>query len=131
MSCARRRMYGSGLVVSARGHIITDRKLAEIVVSMELERSYKKDELLESYLNTVYFGHGVYGVERAAQKYFGKGAGKLDAAEAAALRAHLESCPECRVLFDNDAERGRALAAQVAPALAFPDDLLDRLEANV
>jgi 1A family penicillin-binding protein len=64
-----------------------DRKLAEVVVAMELERSYKKDELLESYLNTVYFGHGVYGVERAAQKYFGKSASHLQSAEAAFLVA--------------------------------------------
>lgn len=64
-----------------------DRKVAEIFVAMELERAYKKDELLESYLNTVYFGHGVYGVERASQKYFGKSARKLDAAEAAFLAA--------------------------------------------
>lgn len=64
-----------------------DRKIAEIFVAMELERSYKKDELLESYLNTVYFGHGVHGVERASQKYFGKSARKLDAAEAAFLAA--------------------------------------------
>lgn len=64
-----------------------DRKLAEVVMAMELERSYKKDELLESYLNTVYFGHGVYGIERAAQKYFGKSARTLKPAEAAFLAA--------------------------------------------
>lgn len=61
------------------------RKLREIEIAQELERRYKKDEILEAYLNVVYFGHGAYGVEAAAETYFGKSVGQLSLAEAATL----------------------------------------------
>ncbi|MES1175852.1 MAG: hypothetical protein ABUL62_16140 [Myxococcales bacterium] len=49
----------------------------------------------------------------------------------AEVQAHLRACPECTALFDNDAELGRALAAQIAPPLPFPEDLFGSLEARV
>lgn len=48
------------------------RKLKEALIAMNLERQYTKDEILEMYLNNIYFGHGKYGIEAAAQYYFGK-----------------------------------------------------------
>ena len=48
------------------------RKLQELVLALWLERKFTKDEILELYLNRVYFGAGAYGVEAAAQRYFGK-----------------------------------------------------------
>ncbi len=48
-----------------------DRKLAESSVAIQLEQRYSKDEILERYLNTVYFGNGAYGVQTAARTYFG------------------------------------------------------------
>ncbi|HBL36202.1 MAG TPA: penicillin-binding protein, partial [Firmicutes bacterium] len=48
------------------------RKLLEIGYAVKLERNYSKDEILESYLNGIYFGHGVYGAEGAARFYFSK-----------------------------------------------------------
>ncbi|CAM3174126.1 transglycosylase domain-containing protein [Filibacter tadaridae] len=48
------------------------RKLKEIIIAINLERMYTKDELVEMYLNTIYFGHGQYGIEQAANFYFGK-----------------------------------------------------------
>ena len=48
------------------------RKLVEIGYAVKLEQNYSKDEILESYLNGIYFGHGVYGVEGAARFYFAK-----------------------------------------------------------
>ncbi|MGG0796252.1 transglycosylase domain-containing protein [Brevibacillus laterosporus] len=48
------------------------RKLKEAFIAMNLERQYSKDEILEMYLNNIYFGHGKYGIEAAAQYYFGK-----------------------------------------------------------
>ena len=63
------------------------RKIREIFRAMELERSYSKDEILETYLNYIGFGGDTNGIELAAQKYFGKSASELDIAEAACLAA--------------------------------------------
>ena len=48
------------------------RKLSEAMLARKLERKYTKDQILELYLNTIYFGRGAYGVEAASQAYFGK-----------------------------------------------------------
>jgi len=61
------------------------RKLDELVLSFWLEREYTKNEILELYLNRVYFGAGAYGVEAAAQRYFGKPARLVTLGEAAIL----------------------------------------------
>lgn len=61
------------------------RKLKELYYTFLLERKYTKDEILEMYLNTIYFGQGAYGVETAARTYFGKSAQELDLAESALL----------------------------------------------
>lgn len=61
------------------------RKINEAIYAYRLEVFYDKDELLEGYLNTVYFGHGMYGVEAASRFYFGKSAEKLTLAESALL----------------------------------------------
>ena len=57
------------------------RKLMEVVLAFQLERTYTKDQILEMYLNLVYFGNGCYGIEAAAQSYFGKPARELTLAE--------------------------------------------------
>ena len=62
-----------------------ERKLKEIVLAVRLERSFSKDEILELYLNRIYFGEGAYGVQAAAQRYFGKDAAELTIPEAALL----------------------------------------------
>ena len=61
------------------------RKLQEIVLATLLESEYTKDQILELYLNKVYFGNGLYGAEAAARGYFGKPAADLTVAEAALL----------------------------------------------
>jgi penicillin-binding protein 1A len=63
------------------------RKLKEVWVARELERTYGKDRILELYLNQIYLGNGAYGVETAALRYFGKSARDLNVAEAAMLAA--------------------------------------------
>ena len=63
------------------------RKLREARVAREIERRYGKDQILELYLNQIYLGAGAYGVETAAQRYFGKGVRDLNLAEAATLAA--------------------------------------------
>jgi len=62
-----------------------DKKLREAVYAIKLERHFTKDEILERYLNRIYFGHGRFGVEAASQYFFNKSARDLDLAEAAML----------------------------------------------
>ncbi len=63
------------------------RKIKEIILSLELERKYSKDEILTFYLNEIPYGSNTYGVEAAAQFFFGKPAQELDLAESALLAA--------------------------------------------
>ena len=67
------------------------RKLQEDELAFWLERKHSKAEILELYLNRVYFGSGAYGVEAAAQKYFGKSARSVTVAEAAMLAGLVKS----------------------------------------
>jgi penicillin-binding protein 1A len=62
-----------------------ERKIKQAVLSLELERRYSKDTILERYLNVIYFGNGAWGAQAAAQHYFGKNASELDLAESALL----------------------------------------------
>nr|MBA3970396.1 transglycosylase domain-containing protein [Gemmatimonadota bacterium] len=64
-----------------------ERKVREARLAVELEQRYGKDRILEAYLNEIYFGHGWYGIESAAQHYFGKPAAKLNIEETAMLAA--------------------------------------------
>jgi membrane peptidoglycan carboxypeptidase len=61
------------------------RKVREAALAMKLEREYSKDEILGLYLNSIYFGRGAYGIQAAAQAYFGVDAVDLDVAQAAQL----------------------------------------------
>jgi penicillin-binding protein 1A len=61
------------------------RKIQEAVLALQIERQYSKSEILELYLNQIYFGQGAYGVQAAAQVYFGKNVEDLDLAECAML----------------------------------------------
>ena len=64
-----------------------NRKVREIFRALEFEKNYTKEEILELYLNTIYLGKGCYGVQTAAEFYFGKDVSELDAAECACLIA--------------------------------------------
>ena len=67
------------------------RKLKELVLARRIEAEFSKDEILELYLNKVYFGAGLYGAEAAALGYFGKPAADLDLAQAALLAGLVKS----------------------------------------
>ena len=67
------------------------RKMQELVLALWIERKFSKNEILELYLNRVYFGSGAYGVEAAAQRYFGKPAREVKLAEAAMLAGLVKS----------------------------------------
>ncbi|MEM6445179.1 MAG: transglycosylase domain-containing protein [Cyanobacteria bacterium J06642_2] len=76
------------------------RKMSEAVLSVRLEQVFDKDETLELYLNQVYWGHNLYGVQTAAESYFLKSASKLDLAESALLAGMLQA-PEGLSPFSN------------------------------
>ena len=61
------------------------RKYQEIVLAVEIDRRYGKEDVLEMYMNSVYFGEGAFGIQQAAQAYFGKDAIELNVAESALL----------------------------------------------
>jgi membrane peptidoglycan carboxypeptidase len=69
------------------------RKIQEAALAIRMERRYSKDEILELYLNEVYFGNGVYGIGTAADYYFGRPAGRLTLAQSATL-AGMVASPE-------------------------------------
>ena len=65
--------------------ISLNRKLKDVLLALQIERSFTKDEILEMYLNEIYFGHGAYGVQSAAKMYFNKNVEALSLAECALL----------------------------------------------
>jgi len=92
------------------------RKIQEAILALWLEHKYSKDQILELYLNRVYFGSGAYGVEAAAQRYFGHGAAQATLAEAAVL-AGLMKAPS-KLAPDRNPEGATERAAQVVTAMA-------------
>ncbi len=72
-------------------HKNINRKFREILTAIQIERTYSKQEILEMYLNVAYFGHGVYGIQAAAKKYFDKDASDLTIEESATLIPLLKS----------------------------------------
>src|SRR5271165_2024737 len=109
------------------------RKIQEAILALWLERRYSKDQILELYLNRVYFGAGAYGVEAASQKYFGKSA-RFDSLSEAAMLAGLMKSPSKLAPTHNPtgaaeravavltamAEQGHITEAQAKIALANP-----------
>ncbi len=92
------------------------RKLRELVLALWLELRLGKEDILELYLNRVYFGEGAYGAEAAARIYFGKSAGELDLAEAAMLAGVLRA--PSRLAPTRNLAAARARAGVVLRAMA-------------
>ena len=67
------------------------RKIKELVIAIKLENQLSKDQILENYLNTIYFGRGSYGVQTAAQQYFNRSVNQLNLSQAAVLASILRS----------------------------------------
>jgi membrane peptidoglycan carboxypeptidase len=67
------------------------RKIRELVISLKLENSLSKDQILENYLNTIYFGRGSYGVQTAAQQYFNRNVDQLNLSQTAVIASILRS----------------------------------------
>jgi membrane peptidoglycan carboxypeptidase len=111
-------------------------KLREMKLAVALEKEYSKDEILAGYLNIVYFGNGAYGIQTAAQEYFGVPAAKLSLPEAAALAAVVNSpvyydplsrpdhvVARRNMVLDKMLEQGRITAVQHDQAVASALDL--------
>jgi penicillin-binding protein 1A len=84
------------------------RKTQEAMLALYLESRYSKDQILTLYLNRVYFGAGVYGIEAAAQRFFGKPARNLTLPEAAMLAGSVKAPARYNPLSDTDASLARA-----------------------
>ncbi len=85
-----------------------DRKLQEAMLAVYLEYRYSKDQILTLYLNRIYFGAGVYGIEAAAERFFGKHATDLSLPEAAMLAGSVKAPAKYNPLADPDAGQARA-----------------------
>lgn len=92
------------------------RKIQEAILALWLERKYSKDQILELYLNRVYFGSGAYGVEAASRKYFGKSATMVNLSEAALLAGLMKS--PTRLAPNHNLKGANERAAQVITAMA-------------
>jgi membrane peptidoglycan carboxypeptidase len=118
--------------------VTIERKIKEILLAIKLERALPKNEIFRRYLNTVYLGKGAYGVEAAAETYFGINAGQLDLPQAATL-AGVISGPEIfnpvdnpqealgrrNWVFDRMIERGFVTEEQVA---RFREDRIETVD---
>ncbi|CAB5048862.1 unannotated protein [freshwater metagenome] len=80
------------------------RKIKELVISIKLENQLSKDQIFESYLNTIYFGRGSYGVMTASQQYFNRNVGQLSDSQAAVIASILRSPG----LYDPAFQKGNA-----------------------
>jgi penicillin-binding protein 1A len=95
------------LAKSLVGNEVTlTRKLRELIVARRLERVFSKEQILEIYLNQIFLGRNAYGVEAAAQAYFGKTAKELDLAE----MAYLAILPKAPSTYSPVSQQARALA---------------------
>jgi len=100
------------------------RKLQEVELALWLERKHSKAEILELYLNRVYFGSGAYGIEAAAQKYFGKSAKEVTLVEAAMLAGLVKS--PSRLAPNRNPEGAEKRAQLVLAAMADADFITDK-----
>ncbi|MEM8902525.1 MAG: transglycosylase domain-containing protein [Actinomycetota bacterium] len=103
-----------------------ERKIREAMLALDLEEQYSKDEILEHYLNTIYFGNSAYGVQAAAEIYFGTNAAELDLGDVALLAGFIRS-PGVYTFSDPDIDfarerRSRSLERMLELGLLTDDD---------
>jgi penicillin-binding protein 1A len=84
------------------------RKVKEAVLALALERKFTKDQIIELYLNRVYFGGGAYGIDAASRTFFGHGAERLSLGEAAIIAGLVKAPSNYSPTADVEAARGRA-----------------------
>ena len=112
--------YGASTITQQVGRLLyftqeksPTRKVAEIFVAYELEKNYSKDEILELYLNLMYFGNGYYGINDASEGYFDKSPKDLSFYEA----TYLAGLPNAPSVYSEDDELGEERRLQVVNAM--------------
>jgi penicillin-binding protein 1A len=104
------------------------RKIKEALYAIQIERNYSKQQILEMYLNQVYYGSGAYGVESASETYFDKPALKLTLAECALLAGLPKAPTQYSPYFDKEAAKNRrdtVLASMYEQHLISENDYAD------
>jgi penicillin-binding protein 1A len=101
------------------------RKIQEAILALWLEHKYTKNQILELYLNRVYFGSGAYGIAAAAEKYFGKPANSLTLAESAVLAGLMKS--PTKLAPNHNPQGARERAAQVITAMVQENYITDAM----
>ncbi|NLN42083.1 MAG: PBP1A family penicillin-binding protein [Clostridiales bacterium] len=86
---------------------VMSRKIQEIYLAYQLEKKYTKEQILETYLNLIYFGKGTYGVEAAANRYFGKSIKEVSVAEGAMLAGIIKNPGRYSPLIDKESSMKR------------------------
>jgi penicillin-binding protein 1A len=99
------QQYLKNVLLSAE--VTIDRKVEELIAALRLEESLSKEDILERYLNAVYFGAGAYGVGTAARTYFAKDVSQLTLAESALLAGLIRAPSALDPYHDEDAALGR------------------------
>lgn len=112
--------YGASTITQQVGRILyfdqeksPIRKVAEIFVAFDLEKNYSKDEILELYINIIYFGNGYYGIKDASEGYFNKTPDELTLYEA----TYLAGLPNAPSVYSEDEELGEERRLQVVEAM--------------
>ena len=103
------------------------RKWDEMWYTIKIENSYSKDQILEGYLNTINYGHGMYGIDAASNFYFGKSANDLDLAEAAILTGIPKAPSNYSPFIDFKAAKKRQLTVL---NLMYENGLISKKEKN-
>lgn len=103
------------------------RKIQEAILALWLEQNYSKDQILQLYLNRVYYGSGAYGIAAAAQRYFGKSAAQLTLSEAAVLAGLMKS--PVRYAPNRNPSAATARAHLVLTAMAQEGHVSERMAA--
>ena len=110
------------------------RKIKEAVLALALERKFSKDQILELYLNRVYFGGGAYGIDAASRKFFGHGADHLSLGEAAIIAGMVKAPSNYSPTADVEAARDRSgvvLQTMVRNGFITPETAAQVNPANV
>jgi membrane peptidoglycan carboxypeptidase len=102
------------------------RKIKELVISLKLENAMTKDQILENYLNTIYFGRGAYGVQTAAQQYFNRNANQLTLSQSAVVASILRSPGLYDPFFGDKAQKERNRARLDARFQYVLDGMLEK-----
>lgn len=112
--------YGASTITQQVGRIMyfsqeksPIRKIAEIFVAFDLEKKYSKDEILELYINIIYFGNGYYGIQEASEGYFNKRPDELTFEEA----TYLAGIPNAPSIYSEDDKLGEERRLQVVEAM--------------